>query len=259
MKLVNQIYFSPTGTTRKIVNTIARSLLCDQEIKNDITHKPILASYTSSDLVIIAAPVYAGRLPSLMEERLEGLSGTNTRAIIIVVYGNRDYDDALLELYNRVTQKGFLVISAAAFVGEHSYSNKTYPIALNRPDEKDLRKASDYGSSLLSILNQKTSPHYNLDIPGRYPYKPASVPRSISPVSNDRCTMCLTCMEACPSKAIRQGITLETDPKKCILCSACIKICPNDAREFIDEKILNITENLYLNCRERKEPELFLP
>ncbi len=54
-------------------------------------------------------------------------------AIAIVLYGNRNYDDALIELKDILELDGFKVVAGAAFIGEHSFSNN---LAKNRPDEK---------------------------------------------------------------------------------------------------------------------------
>lgn len=43
-------------------------------------------------------------------------------AIPIVLFGNRNYDDALIELRNLLEEDGFNTIAAGAFVGEHAFS-----------------------------------------------------------------------------------------------------------------------------------------
>ena len=70
----------------------------------------------ASSIAIFAAPVYAGRIPAVAAERFARFKGKHTPAIIFCTYGNRAFDDALLELKELVTANGFKVISAAAFV-----------------------------------------------------------------------------------------------------------------------------------------------
>ena len=82
--------------------------------------------------------MYGGRLPADAVKRLSNLKGHNTPAVIVVVYGNREYEDALLELNDLAIEAGFKPVAAGAFIGEHSYSNKDSPIAHGRPDEKDI-------------------------------------------------------------------------------------------------------------------------
>lgn len=257
MKSIHEIYFSPTGTTQKIVNTIASQLKSDRNTDHDMTHDNLNSQFTSSDMVIIGAPVYAGRIPEIVTKRIEKLSGDNTAAIVIVVYGNREYEDALLELSNLMTGKGFKVLSAAAFIGEHSFSNNTFPIAVNRPDDKDLLKASEYGSDLSRIVTEGLKDHFDLTIPGNFPYKKKKTSHPISPVTNDNCTNCFSCIEACPTNAIKNDDPFISNPERCIKCCACIKACEYGARSFENEGILNMAKKLFENCRERKEPELF--
>ena len=70
MNSINQIYFSPTGTTQKIVQTISSHIKCEKNTDNNITHSAIVLEFTSSDLIIIGAPVYAGRIPDTMIQRM---------------------------------------------------------------------------------------------------------------------------------------------------------------------------------------------
>ena len=49
-------------------------------------------------LILLAAPVYGGRVAPTALERLARLRGQGQAAVAVVVYGNRDYEDALLEI-----------------------------------------------------------------------------------------------------------------------------------------------------------------
>src|SRR6056297_3543569 len=98
--------------------------------------------FNEGDLVIFGVPVYSGRVPDLLLEYFNKIKGNNTKAVFVVVYGNRDYDDALLELKDIFENNGFENIASAAFIGEHSYTKK---VAKNRPDEKDIKTALNFG------------------------------------------------------------------------------------------------------------------
>jgi hypothetical protein len=50
------------------------------------------------ELVLIGVPVYAGRVPLEAVAKLRRLRVDRVPAVIIVVYGNREIEDALLEL-----------------------------------------------------------------------------------------------------------------------------------------------------------------
>ena len=50
------------------------------------------------DLVLFGVPVYGGRIPSPAVQTLRRMQGSRTPAVLVAAYGNREYDDALLEL-----------------------------------------------------------------------------------------------------------------------------------------------------------------
>ena len=74
------------------------------------------------DIVIVGVPVYAGRVPNVLLKYLNTMSGNGALAIAVVLYGNRNYDDALLELKDILEANGFKVIAGGAFIGEHAFS-----------------------------------------------------------------------------------------------------------------------------------------
>ena len=62
---------------------------------------------------------------------LDTLEGHGAISIPYVCYGNRNYDDALIELGDILTAKGFENIACGAFIAEHSFSRI---LAAGRPD-----------------------------------------------------------------------------------------------------------------------------
>lgn len=117
-----------------------------RRIETDLTLDEDLTPIEIRDaLTVIAVPVYGGRVAPVALQRLKRLRGINAPAILITVYGNRDYEDALLELRDTAVELGFMPLSAAAFIGEHSYSTPARPIAAGRPDASDLQKAECFG------------------------------------------------------------------------------------------------------------------
>ena len=107
---VNLIYFSPTGTTRKVLTAIAGGMQVDTVKHLDLTPPEArIRPFTEmrAELAVIGAPVYGGRIPPEASYRLRKIRGNNTPVVIVVVYGNREYEDALLELRDTVTDLGF--------------------------------------------------------------------------------------------------------------------------------------------------------
>lgn len=261
MKNLHLIYYSPTGTTQKVVREIGNSLDLRPIAEKNLTQpgEGAAVELSDSDLVIIGLPVYSGRLPETGLERLKNIHGHGTPAVLVVVYGNRDYDDALLELSEVATNSGLAVIAGAAFIGEHSYSTAEKPIAKDRPDQQDLEKCSEFAQLIVQKMN--TGPVLKTpQIPGNHPYKerkPASA--EVHPETDEaRCSKCGLCVEACPTEAITLGETLTTDGALCTLCCACVKVCPDEARTFDHPAIAAVQEKLFRNCSARKEPEYFM-
>ena len=154
------VYFSPTGTTKKVVQGIARGINSGSVEELDITRpgariQPLRTS--ENELLIIGVPVYMGRVPALAAEWLQGLQAHNTPAVCVVVYGNRAYDDALLELTDILTERGCRPIAGAAFIGKHSFSTAETPTAEGRPDAGDLKYAELFGQKIQETLRSVSS------------------------------------------------------------------------------------------------------
>ncbi len=144
------VSFSPTGTSKKTIDAIASSISGGEQASLDLTY-PLAAdeqSFGADELVVIGVPVYAGRVAPLAVQRLEKIQGNTTPAVLVVLYGNRDYEDALIELRDIARAASFVPVAASAFVGEHSYSAPEMPIAQGRPDQDDLDSASAFGSRI---------------------------------------------------------------------------------------------------------------
>lgn len=264
IQTVHLIYFSPTNTTHKILNAIAEGYE-PEEIKSfnlTLPHGfPPSAPFSNKELVLIGAPVYAGRLPVEAVKRLEPIRGNQTPAVIVVMYGNREFDDALIELKHLAEKNGFIPIAAAAFIGEHSFSTPEQPIAEGRPDADDLKMAQSFGARIQQQLTVQSSLDSwpGIEVPGKVPYKEHKAHQRIAPVSNTiLCSLCLDCASVCPTSAIQLEDPHQTDADLCITCCACVKICPTGARQMKDPHIRDISNRLTNTCSKRKDPDIFL-
>lgn len=259
---VKAFYFSPTGTTEKITTKIAQKVAMELKTSlknvnftkiNDIAEIP---EFSKEDIFILGLPVYSGRIPKIVEEYVYNLKGNATKAVVVAVYGNRDYDDALLEMRNILDENNFNVIAAGAFIGEHSFTSK---VATNRPDEADLDEAITFGKLIASKVDLIYEDSFeSIKVKGNYPYKERGVLPLVAPSTNDNCTSCMDCVEKCPTNAINNDDPLETDPNKCIICCECIKICPENAKFNSDETILGLVKFLEENFSERRNSEIFI-
>jgi ferredoxin len=261
---VRLVYFSPTGTTKSVLAGITRGLQPETIEHLDLT-PPDARTRTiaemHSELALIGAPVYGGRLPPEAAQRLRRIRGNDTPVVVVVVYGNREYEDALLELNDLVKEAGFVPIAGGAFVGEHSFDSEEMPIASGRPDDQDLKKATEFGKAIrekvhgTAALNEMPP----LKVPGDFPYKEWSKWPDVSPTTQEAiCIRCEACIAACPTAAITMNETLITSTEACIVCCACTRACPTGARVAEHPRIRQSQEWLSTHCRQRKEPETFL-
>jgi len=262
-KDVKVIFFSPTGTTRTIVHAIASQIDGNTYPGINITsaeNRELEYTFNSDDLVIVGMPVYAGRIPETVIPLLNRIKAHRTPAVPVVVYGNRDYDDALLELSDLMKDAGFQIIAAGAFIGEHSYSRDDAPIAMDRPDHSDMEKAGEFGRRIAAMFDGEhgNSIPKGPEIPGNRPYRERlQFPPVNIPVNSELCTACDICVETCPVDAIDPD-DYSQNPDKCIICCACVKQCPENARTLQSREINAVTERLSEKCAERKEPDIFI-
>ncbi|MDR3585128.1 MAG: EFR1 family ferrodoxin [Desulfosporosinus sp.] len=275
-KTINALYFSPTNTTKKIVSGIAKKI--SDTINDKITVNTIAVntidftlpgvrikamSFSVQDVVIIGVPVYAGRVPNVLLKYLNSITGNGALAIPVVVYGNRNYDDALIELKDILEFNGFKVIAAGAFIGEHSFS---MTLAKNRPDEKDMVIVSDFAKQIYTKITTQEEIQ-TVVVKGNQPYRKHYMPinkdgrpvdlRKVVPKTNSNCIDCKLCVNACPMGSIDAEDVSKINGI-CIKCGACIKKCPVQAKYYDDENYLRHKQELEIEYTARKEPELFL-
>ena len=259
------VYFSPTKTTKAILENIAEGIRADAAKHIDVTLPNVdrhnFPEMEDDELLVIGAPVYAGRIPEIAVGRFQKLKSKGNPAVVVVLYGNREYEDALLELSDIATAAGFLPIAGGAFIGEHSFSTESTPLAKGRPDASDIRCARKFGSSIGQLLQsvQSLREIRSLKFPGNRPFKEhANLPKTSPVTGNDRCTACGTCVAACPTGSISINETSSTNVETCILCCTCVKVCPENARDLKDPNICKIIEWLHVTTAMRKEPQVFL-
>ena len=257
---IHQVYFSPTKTTKTIVEQITAGIHPNEIETYDLTYRGFEIDTQFTDgLAIIGIPVYAGRVPEICLERLNKLSATGVPVVLVALYGNREYEDAMVELRDVAVSKGFRVIAAGAFIGEHSYSTDEQPIAANRPDRADLDKAKEFGKSIGYKLQLSVCAEAAPEIPGNVPYKERPPLGGIAPETDyELCTLCGICASVCPIEIITVADKVTTKAENCVMCCACVKVCPEQARALQHPMIAGRREMLINNCSARKEPQLFL-
>ncbi len=257
------VCFSPTGTTKKVAQSIAKGLNIEKVNLYDITkpeERENKLKIIENELLIVAVPVYMGRVPALIYNYLSNIKATKAPTVCVVVYGNRTYGNALLELKNILTGKDCIPIAGGAFIGEHSFSSTELPIAESRPKPDDLDYAINFGKKIKEkLLSVSSIDEINdIKIPGNYPYGGVTELWSIDFIAiSDKCSKKGICSEVCPTGAIDKEDTSIIDKEKCISCCACIKNCPENARTIKESKVKEAAIRLNSLFQEQKTPDIF--
>ncbi len=248
-----KIIFSPTGGTDKVLDILCGDFEDVQTIDLSCDEDFGKYEFSAEDVCLFGIPSFAGRVPAVATKRWEQLNGNCARAVLVCVYGNRAYDDTLLEMKNVADASGFRPVAAIAANAEHSIVRAYGSGRPDSDDVADLKKfIADVKADLEEHLDKKT-----IEVPGNHPYKEMGK-NALIPLVEDTCIECGLCAEKCPVGAIPKDAANTTDGEKCIGCMRCLAICPVEARK-LDEKILGgLAERLKEPCRERKANELFL-
>lgn len=249
------LIFSPTGGTKKAADALCAGFslpvhtidLCDA--KNDFSS----LHFTPQDLCIFAVPSFGGRVPGPAAQRMAAVQGGGAMAVLLVAYGNRAFDDTLIEMKDLAEKAGFRCVAAVAAVAEHSIA-RCY--AAGRPDEDDVWELSGYGSRIFSAV-ESNSLSAELRVPGNRPYRSFGGVGMI-PMPDADCTGCGTCAALCPTGAISAQDPARVDASLCISCMRCVAVCPNHGRRAEPEKVAATEQKLAKLCADRKSNALFL-
>lgn len=242
------IVFSPTGGTQKVADTIVNRLsanvitidLCDRNA--DFAS----VSFSAEDICVISAPSYGGRVPAIAVERIRKFNGNGARAVLVVVYGNRDYEDTLIELKDTLDAAGFVSIAAVSAIAEHCIARQ---FAAGHPDEQDIKELESFADVIKGRL--ETGFNTTLEVPGNRPYKEfKGLP--MHPSADKSCVKCGICAESCPVGAIPMDDPSKTNNDKCMSCMRCISVCPNDSRKLNKLALAGATQMLKKACSGRK-------
>lgn len=249
MKMTYAVYFSATGTTERCVEVIAGELGDTPAAQINLADnlEPVYPDFTHDDVVIVAAPVYGGRIPTPAAKALSKMEGNGATAVATVVFGNRDYDDALLELTDILAERGFRIVGAGAFVGCHSIFPK---VGSGRPDDSDCAQLRAFAGACRKAVGSADYPP--LDIKGNRHYKPYDGVPLYPSAKADDCVRCGQCAAKCPVQAINPSEPYKTDAAKCISCGRCISVCTPKARKYSGMKYAVIGSMFRALCSRRK-------
>lgn len=255
---VLEIVFSPTGGTQKVADALAEALGGPAAFV-DLSEARFAAPTVpigDQDTAVIAVPAFGGRVPRTAIERLSLVEGNGAQAVLVAVYGNRAFEDTLVELEDAAVAAGFRPVAGIAAIAEHSIARQ---YAAGRPDAQDVGDLQGFAARILEkIAAEKdgTAPAAP-SIPGNRPYKKASG-AGLVPKADGSCNGCGTCAARCPVGAIDPANPRRTDAKRCISCMRCIQVCPQHARAVSSVMLFAAGTALKKACAERKPNVLFL-
>ena len=251
---VFEIVFSPTGGTEKVSGLVA-GVLDGNTVTVDLTDSGQdfrAVSMTKDDVAVISVPSYAGRVPAVAVDRLGMVRGNGARAVLICVYGNRAFEDTLVELEDVAKRAGLRVVAAVAAIAEHSVARQ---FAAGRPDAKDVAQLAEFAQRIRQkLLDGDIS---EPSIHGNRPYKQAGGCGMV-PQATEGCVSCGACAASCPVRAIDKDDPRQVDGEACISCMRCVAVCPRSARKPNPAALSAVTKMLSKACVVRKECRLFI-
>ncbi len=248
-----QIYFSPTGGTKKVAGMLSSGWQSVKTIdlsnpKGHVEPNRI----KKEDTVLVAMPSFGGLAPEVALERLGRIRGNGAACILVCVYGNRAYEDTLVQMEDTAERAGFSVIAAVSAVAEHSIMHQ---YATGRPNDSDQEKLTGFSKQITEKIQKgdRSKP----SIPGNRPYKKSGGP-GLVPKAGKSCTSCGSCARLCPVGAIDPKNPKATNSKKCISCMRCVSICPAKARKVNGPMVSAAALTIKKACSKAKEDELFI-
>jgi len=245
------IYYSQTGSTRKIAQAIHRGIIetneqCDLTAIKDVTPRDL----DHYDLIGLGSPIWMGAEPpnvriwieSLPKQQGKHIFSFNTHGVMPELY--------FPAVVRRLNTKGFAVIGMRDWYGDYYSQTAPRPYFTDgHPDEIDLKEAEDFGREMVSISKRIRAGEANL-----IPLEPKQVltpqllvlvefyrsghnPHGLLKYHPEKCNYpkCRLCMDHCLMNYIDLSVSprvFGSNKTECDMwmgCTFCEMICPTGA------------------------------
>ena len=271
IKNIKAVFFSPTGNTKQVIEFIADRLAQKLSVPVEVDDFTLPVAhtetrvYSSDDLVIFGVPTYAGRIPNKVLPFVQNLfKGNQTRAVAVVTFGNRSFDNSLSELHSELEKNNFSVVAAGAVVCKHAFAE----VGIGRPNAADNEQLSAFADSVFDKLQQSGGSLSNTAIkrnealtayyvPLGTDGKPVNFLKAKPVTDKAKCDNCGVCAAVCPMDSIDKN-DVSLVPGICIKCQACIVYCHTNAKSFDDPLFLSHKAMLEQNYTRPAVSEFFV-
>lgn len=230
------LYFSGTGNSRYVAQKIAE-ISGDQVISiNRRLKSQDYSTVSSEKALVFVGPIYAGRLPRIMDDYIKKVEFTGTNCACFIGTCAQTPWQTIRYVEKICEQKNFSLIGFNSIVMPQGYiaGGGTQPKTVN---DKILKEAEPKIIKIAeAIRNDRTLPK---EQPGK-----AIMSKVLNPIMysmmisakgfvvTDKCIGCGKCEERCPLNNVKIVNDKPVWGKECTHCMACIAGCPCEAIEY---------------------------
>jgi NADPH-dependent glutamate synthase beta subunit-like oxidoreductase/flavodoxin/ferredoxin len=234
------IYFSQTGSTRKVAEAIYSGMKsATQQCEIATLRDTDVRRLVEFDLIGLGCPVFEFKTPTNFKAFIESMPNLEGKHCFLFATHGLDRGMIFRDMGEVLLQKGLTVIGYHSCYGEVRMPSIPRPYFTDgHPDSFDLKEAADFGREMVEHSLRISQGETGLipDILSMkerlFPPEPAVELR----LNKEKCRypICRLCVDHCP---VEGCIDLSQDPvvfakeEKCLNCYFCWKICPNGAVE----------------------------